>query len=816
MKILFQRKRGRGRAQQKRLTAPGKNSTASEHSETVVKIDPEVKVKSPLLPTPLPLLGGPPMQSSMILSSTSSVAPRTSIANVHVLKNLPPFSGLTSLFDSSLSDPVHVPPPESDYSSLEQPVNTLLNSYPSHSHSLISSRPPPLLNSGDLMNRGNPFKDTITPPMPLRKVTPEEIGTRQDPLQQLHVPGYNAGSVHTSSLNPNLVVLSPATANNRSFTRPPSKPLLPTPVSARSPPPTLRGGGRPASRQLKITSFLSPPKKRPDDLVQLEPEFSTSLAMPSVSHAGLSTRPPPLFPPERTADYGGGATFLPPMASRDRHYPVSKLRDDSGVLPLSDQDSVFDRLDSSAKYHQSRLRFNSNPSQRTLELAPPLHDIHDDPFSRLGPSVTSLNALSMSQFGDSYATGGNTQVPSSEIDQRSPHLHTDRLRLPADSVISRHGSDVVVKLEPEYEDDPSFSPRLYQTRPGGLNVTKALNRFAPKRYQITDATQPSTSFALVKQERDVSVIDTQDVPGSSSGERFVDIQQDSVRNVQQISGHSRDLERTVTETRVSIIDNSTEQDAAAGFQVIDDDELDYVESNGIHIPLSRTGLKVVAIDCEMVGCIRRIPHEQLLASRMKGGAMKNGIGATQGNKGGGGGGGLGVLLKTKMKPQVLTNKQRKKMNKEISVAARCSIIAYDGTVVYDKYINPTIGTNYTIINYRTPWSGIRPSHMICATPFFEARREILDILQRCIVIGHNIRSDMKSLEINDIPEWQIRDTSVHPTLKKSAGGSRALKKMAHILLGRDIQMKSRVGHCSVEDATATMDLYKLVELEWEQ
>ena len=104
--------------------------------------------------------------------------------------------------------------------------------------------------------------------------------------------------------------------------------------------------------------------------------------------------------------------------------------------------------------------------------------------------------------------------------------------------------------------------------------------------------------------------------------------------------------------------------------------------------------------------------------------------------------------------------------------------------------------------------------MTGATPFHVARQEILDILRGCIVVGHNIGSDMQSLEIQDIPAAQIRDTSLHPILAKSAGG-RALKKMAQSLLGRNIQSKSRVGHCSVEDATATMDLYKLVELEWE-
>ena len=810
LQTIFRRKRRKGRVQrkinkrQKRLAALN-----AEHSESLVKIEPAVKSESPSLISPPPLLKRPPIQP--IWSSASSVAPRTS--TVDVLKNLPPFSGLTSSFDSSLSDHIHTPP---DFLPIEQSVDARL--YPSHSRSSISDCPLPLLDSGDLTNRGNPFKDTITPLMPLRRVTPEEISTRRDSLQ---LPGYNTSSTRTSSLNPNLIVLSPIT-KSRSFTRSSSTslPLLPTPLSsARSPPPTLRGGGGP-SRQLKITSFLSPPKKRLDDLIRLEPEYSTSLTMSSAGQVGLSTRPPPLSP-ERPKY--SGATLLPPVAPRDSYFPASELRDSSSVplSRLSNQDSVFHRLDSPTKYQQSRLQFSSDPSRSTLELAPPLRDIHDDPFSRLGPSVTSRNALSMSQFGDSYASGSGVRVLSpSEIDQRRPHFHTDHLYVPVDT---RPLSDVVVKLETDikYEDSPTSSSCLYQTRPDGLNVTKILNRFAPKRYPAIDISprpQPSTSFALVKQEREVKnvlSIDSQQLTASSDGERFVDIQ-DSVRNVRQIPGPSQDSERTVTEAGVSLI--NTGQDGATGFHVGGDD-FDYpryVQSTGIHIPLSKKGLKVIAIDCEMVGCIRRMPRERLLASHMKG-AMKGGIGVTkaaQGNKGGGIG---GVLHKTQMKPQVKTRNTRKKkgLNKECSVVARCSIIGYDSSVLYDKYINPTIGTNYTITNYRTPWSGIKPCHMVRATPFHVARREILDILQGCIVVGHNIGSDFQSLEIHNFPASQIRDTSFHPTLKSAAGGSRALKKMAHILLGRNIQTKSRVGHCSVEDATATMDLYKLVELEWE-
>lgn len=43
----------------------------------------------------------------------------------------------------------------------------------------------------------------------------------------------------------------------------------------------------------------------------------------------------------------------------------------------------------------------------------------------------------------------------------------------------------------------------------------------------------------------------------------------------------------------------------------------------------------------------------------------------------------------------------------------------------------------------------------------------------------------------------------------------SLKHLTKKLLNRDIQA-GKSGHSSVEDAQATMELYKLVEVEWEQ
>lgn len=52
--------------------------------------------------------------------------------------------------------------------------------------------------------------------------------------------------------------------------------------------------------------------------------------------------------------------------------------------------------------------------------------------------------------------------------------------------------------------------------------------------------------------------------------------------------------------------------------------------------------------------------------------------------------------------------------------ARCSLVDFHGTVLYDKFIRP----EGEITDYRTPVSGITPRHMEAATPFAVARQEV--------------------------------------------------------------------------------------------
>lgn len=150
----------------------------------------------------------------------------------------------------------------------------------------------------------------------------------------------------------------------------------------------------------------------------------------------------------------------------------------------------------------------------------------------------------------------------------------------------------------------------------------------------------------------------------------------------------------------------------------------------------------------------------------------------------------------------------------VSQLARCSIVSYEGDVVYDRFIKPTV----PVTDYRTRWSGIRQRDLFKATPFPQARKEILKLLMGKVVIGHAVHNDFKVLSYSHPPAL-TRDTSRIPLLNQKAGFTEtecaSLKRLTKAVLNRDIQVGRR-GHSSVEDARATMELYRVVEEEWER
>ncbi|XP_058503533.1 interferon-stimulated 20 kDa exonuclease-like 2 [Solea solea] len=95
--------------------------------------------------------------------------------------------------------------------------------------------------------------------------------------------------------------------------------------------------------------------------------------------------------------------------------------------------------------------------------------------------------------------------------------------------------------------------------------------------------------------------------------------------------------------------------------------------------------------------------------------------------------------------------------------------------------------------------------------------QILKLLMGKVVIGHAIHNDFKVLGYSH-PKALTRDTSRIPLLNLKAGFAESecasLKRLTKAIFNRDIQT-GRKGHSSVEDARATMELYKVVEEEWE-
>ncbi|KAL3497041.1 hypothetical protein BJX62DRAFT_221562 [Aspergillus germanicus] len=144
-----------------------------------------------------------------------------------------------------------------------------------------------------------------------------------------------------------------------------------------------------------------------------------------------------------------------------------------------------------------------------------------------------------------------------------------------------------------------------------------------------------------------------------------------------------------------------------------------------------------------------------------------------------------------------------------SALARVSIVDYNGDQVYDSYVRP----KEMVTDWRTHVSGIAPKHMIDARSLEQVQKEVAEILNGRILIGHALRNDLDALLLSH-PKRDIRDTSKHPPYRKIAGGgSPRLKILASELLGLQIQGGA---HSSVEDAKATMLLYRRDKDEFER
>jgi RNA exonuclease 4 len=143
-----------------------------------------------------------------------------------------------------------------------------------------------------------------------------------------------------------------------------------------------------------------------------------------------------------------------------------------------------------------------------------------------------------------------------------------------------------------------------------------------------------------------------------------------------------------------------------------------------------------------------------------------------------------------------------------SILARVSIVNYYGYTLLDRYVRPT----ERVTDWRTAVSGITPALVKNAPSFNQVQAEVARLLDGRILVGHAISHDLAVLQLSH-PKRETRDTSLHPAFKKMFGHrSPSLKRLLDRILGISIQNGA---HSSVEDAQATMILYRLRKTEFE-
>uniref|UniRef100_A0A0N5C3N2 RNA exonuclease 4 n=1 Tax=Strongyloides papillosus TaxID=174720 RepID=A0A0N5C3N2_STREA len=146
--------------------------------------------------------------------------------------------------------------------------------------------------------------------------------------------------------------------------------------------------------------------------------------------------------------------------------------------------------------------------------------------------------------------------------------------------------------------------------------------------------------------------------------------------------------------------------------------------------------------------------------------------------------------------------------------ARVSIVNYLGQTIYDKYIKPEV----PIVDYRTKFSGIKPSSLTMGISFTVVQQEVQAFIKDRIVIGHSLTSDFGVLKLKH-PKHLIRDTSKYKGFLDSLpnpNNSRrtpSLKLLAQHILNLKIQEET---HDSALDAYYALEIYKTKEKEFDR
>ena len=115
-------------------------------------------------------------------------------------------------------------------------------------------------------------------------------------------------------------------------------------------------------------------------------------------------------------------------------------------------------------------------------------------------------------------------------------------------------------------------------------------------------------------------------------------------------------------------------------------------------------------------------------------------------------------------------------------------------------------------------SGIEPAHLWGGgvLPHDNAVQMIRSLLEGNIVVGHHIKNDFRAIEFS-CPESDIRDTAYCRVICDRLGVSTTpgLKRLVSVFLADGLPGFQSGAHNPVEDAVASLKLYKTFKANWE-
>ena len=156
--------------------------------------------------------------------------------------------------------------------------------------------------------------------------------------------------------------------------------------------------------------------------------------------------------------------------------------------------------------------------------------------------------------------------------------------------------------------------------------------------------------------------------------------------------------------------------------------------------------------------------------------------------------------------------------------AHVAIVDFDGNEIYNKYVIPKGGAN-SITDYLTEYSGITKNLLINknskALPFKTVKSEVHTILKDKIIVGHGLINDFKVLKYtpDDGSVWDTAEIDEYlqdgamEFMDNSKGKVKRIPKklsvLAKTIANNNIQVPGKMGHSPLEDARASMNLYRI-------